>query len=74
MIRILEKPLHSTTRDDARWEAVAARDVSLDGHFYYSVETTGVYCRPSCGARLAKRENVRFHDTRADAERAGYRP
>jgi AraC family transcriptional regulator of adaptative response/methylated-DNA-[protein]-cysteine methyltransferase len=74
MIRILEKPLHSTSRDDARWEAVAARDTSFDGHFYYSVGTTGVYCRPSCGARLAKRENVRFHDTRADAERAGYRP
>jgi methylphosphotriester-DNA--protein-cysteine methyltransferase len=49
---------------------VIARDGSFDGQFYYSVETTGVYCRPSCAARLAKRSNVRFHDTRADAERA----
>ena len=53
---------------------MVARDASFDGQFYYSVATTGVYCRPSCAARLAKRSNVRFHDTRADAERAGFRP
>jgi AraC family transcriptional regulator of adaptative response/methylated-DNA-[protein]-cysteine methyltransferase len=74
MIRTLEKSLPISPRDDARWDAVAARDASFDGQFYYSVETTGVYCRPSCAARLAKRSNVRFHDTREDAERAGYRP
>jgi AraC family transcriptional regulator, regulatory protein of adaptative response / methylated-DNA-[protein]-cysteine methyltransferase len=74
MARTLEKPRPTSPRDDARWAAVAARDASFDGQFYYSVETTGVYCRPSCAARLAKRSNVRFHDTRADAERAGFRP
>jgi AraC family transcriptional regulator, regulatory protein of adaptative response / methylated-DNA-[protein]-cysteine methyltransferase len=74
MARTLEKPRSTSPRDDARWAAVAARDASFDGQFYYSVETTGVYCRPSCAARLAKRSNVRFHDTRADAERAGFRP
>ncbi len=61
-------------REDPRWDAVAARDRSFDGKFYYSVKTTGVYCRPSCAARLAKPENVRFHATREDAERAGFRP
>lgn len=60
--------------DDDRWAAVLRRDESADGTFYYSVRTTGVYCRPSCGARLARRENVRFHATPADAERAGFRP
>ena len=44
-----------------------------DGKAVYSVVTTGVYCRPSCAAR-PKPENVRFHDTVADAERAGFRP
>jgi AraC family transcriptional regulator, regulatory protein of adaptative response / methylated-DNA-[protein]-cysteine methyltransferase len=72
MTRTLEKS--SSPREEARWKAVIARDGSFDGQFYYSVETTGVYCRPSCAARLAKRSNVRFHDTRADAERAGFRP
>ena len=50
------------------------RERGADGKFYYSVATTGVYCRPSCAARLALRKNVRFHDTREDAERAGFRP
>ncbi|HJR60640.1 MAG TPA: bifunctional DNA-binding transcriptional regulator/O6-methylguanine-DNA methyltransferase Ada [Vicinamibacterales bacterium] len=59
--------------DDPRWTAVAARDRRADGTFFYSVKTTGVYCRPSCGARLAKRENVGFHRTAAEAERAGFR-
>jgi AraC family transcriptional regulator of adaptative response/methylated-DNA-[protein]-cysteine methyltransferase len=57
----------------ARWQAVVARDASFDDRFFYAVETTGVYCRPSCGARLPKRENVRFFATRAQAERAGFR-
>lgn len=62
------------TLDDPRWPAIVARDANADGTFYYSVATTGVYCRPSCAARLARPENVRFHTTREDAERAGFRP
>lgn len=60
--------------DDPRWAAVVARDSAADGQFVYSVASTGVYCRPGCGARLARPENVRFHATPADAERAGFRP
>ena len=60
-------------REDARWAAVAAREKACDGMFYYSVATTGVYCRPSCPARLANRYNVRFHDTLAAARAAGFR-
>ena len=60
--------------DAERWAAVAGRDRRANGIFYYSVRTTGVYCRPACAARLARRENVRFHATCGDAERAGFRP
>ncbi|EJN08203.1 bifunctional DNA-binding transcriptional regulator/O6-methylguanine-DNA methyltransferase Ada [Herbaspirillum sp. YR522] len=60
--------------DQARWRAVQARDGAADDHFWYSVRTTGVYCRPSCAARPALRENVAFHATRAHAEAAGFRP
>ena len=67
-------PQSSTpTLDDARWAAVIARDAAFDGRFFYSVETTGIYCRPSCPARRPKRVHVRFHDTAADAEQAGFR-
>lgn len=62
------------TLDDPRWPAIVARDASADGTFFYSVATTGVYCRPSCAARLARPENVSFHKNREDAEHAGFRP
>jgi AraC family transcriptional regulator, regulatory protein of adaptative response / methylated-DNA-[protein]-cysteine methyltransferase len=60
--------------DDPRWTAVVKRDRNADGSFFYSVRTTGVYCRPSCAARLANPRNVRFHRSPADAEGAGFRP
>ena len=63
----------SATRD-ARWQAVIARDRNFDGQFYYAVRTTGVYCRPSCAARLAKPQNVSFYKTPKEAEHAGFRP
>lgn len=62
------------TEQDPRWRAVVARDPAADGKFFYSVKSSGVYCFPSCHARLARPENVRFHLTREDAERAGFRP
>ncbi len=62
------------TESDPRWALVVGRDRAADGSFYYSVRTTGVYCRPSCGSRRANPRNVRFHSTRAEAERAGFRP
>jgi AraC family transcriptional regulator of adaptative response/methylated-DNA-[protein]-cysteine methyltransferase len=66
--------LKPNTEQDSRWLAIRTRDVRADGTFYYSVKTTGVYCRPSCGSRPARPENIAFHATRADAERAGFRP
>src|SRR5262249_56194317 len=60
--------------DDERWQAVQRRNRAADDGFYYSVETTGIYCRPSCASRRAKREHVRFHVSPAAAERAGFRP
>lgn len=70
MVTTIEK----FTDEKDRWDAVVNHTAEADGHFYYSVKTTGVYCRPSCAARLALRENVDFHLTRDDAEGAGFRP
>jgi AraC family transcriptional regulator, regulatory protein of adaptative response / methylated-DNA-[protein]-cysteine methyltransferase len=64
----------NTSLSDIRWAAVIARDKNADGEFFYSVRTTGVYCRPSCPSRAAKRENVTFYKTVAAAEAAGFRP
>jgi AraC family transcriptional regulator of adaptative response/methylated-DNA-[protein]-cysteine methyltransferase len=59
--------------DAERWNAVCTRDPRADGLFYYSVKTTGVYCRPTCGSRLPRRENVAFHLTADEAEARGFR-
>lgn len=62
------------TEQDVRWASILARATQADGQFYYSVRTTGVYCRPSCAARTPRPENVQFHLTREAAEQAGFRP
>jgi AraC family transcriptional regulator of adaptative response/methylated-DNA-[protein]-cysteine methyltransferase len=59
--------------NDPRWTRLVTRDASADGSFVYSVATTGVYCRPSCGARTPKPCNVAFHFDPAAAEAAGFR-
>jgi AraC family transcriptional regulator of adaptative response/methylated-DNA-[protein]-cysteine methyltransferase len=74
MTSIKPRPPGMAAEQDPRWQAVMARDASADGAFYYSVKTTGVYCRPSCAARLPRPENVAFHATREAAEQAGFRP
>jgi len=66
--------LAAATERDPRWASVVARSRAADGTFFFSVKTTGVYCRPSCPARPARPENVRFHPTRRDAEDVGFRP
>ena len=60
--------------DEARWDAVKARDAAADGAFVYGVRTTGVFCRPSCPSRAARRANVRFYPDAAAARAAGFRP
>ncbi|MBV7454908.1 bifunctional DNA-binding transcriptional regulator/O6-methylguanine-DNA methyltransferase Ada [Acidovorax sp. sif1233] len=64
----------AATQADPRWAAVVARSAAADGSFWYSVQTTGVYCRPSCAARTPRPENVRFHASCDEAEAAGFRP
>jgi AraC family transcriptional regulator of adaptative response/methylated-DNA-[protein]-cysteine methyltransferase len=64
---------HDEAMEQQYWSAVVKRDRTFDGRFFYGVVTTGVYCRPSCGARIPLRENVRFYDSPAAAERAGLR-
>ncbi|MFI2640953.1 bifunctional transcriptional activator/DNA repair enzyme AdaA [Streptomyces sp. NPDC018610] len=59
--------------EDSRYEAVRSRDGRFDGEFFFAVETTGIYCRPSCPAVTPKRPNVRYFATAAAAQGAGFR-
>ena len=63
----------TSASESRRWQAVQRREAAADGTFVYAVKTTGVYCRPTCAARLARRKNVEFFATPADAEREGFR-
>lgn len=59
---------------DICWQAVQESDAHYDGLFVVAVKTTGIYCRPSCPARLPKRENVLFFPQPDSAEAQGFRP
>jgi len=58
---------------DRCYRAVASRDARFDGRFVTAVNTTGIYCRPSCPAQTPRRENVRFYPCAAAAVAAGFR-
>jgi len=51
-----------------------SRDARFDGKFFIAVTSTGIYCRPICPSRFAKRSHVRFFGSTAAAEAAGFRP
>lgn len=58
---------------DHCYRAVQSRDSRFDGWFVTAVQTTGIYCRPSCPVRLPLARNVRFYPSSAAAQRAGFR-
>jgi AraC family transcriptional regulator of adaptative response/methylated-DNA-[protein]-cysteine methyltransferase len=68
------KPTTPSVADDPRFARVVARDKTADGHFWYSVLTTGVYCRPSCPSRTTNAKNVQLHETLESARATGCRP
>ncbi len=58
---------------DWQWHAVEETNREFDGVFYFGVSTTGIFCRPSCSSKTAKRQNVSFFLSPSEAENAGYR-
>jgi AraC family transcriptional regulator of adaptative response/methylated-DNA-[protein]-cysteine methyltransferase len=66
-------PTAERLSEEEMLQAVRGRDRAYDGRFVYGVRTTGVYCRPSCASRPARRENLSFHSTPQDARAAGLR-
>jgi AraC family transcriptional regulator of adaptative response/methylated-DNA-[protein]-cysteine methyltransferase len=69
-----QKRNQAVVANDPRWARIVARDRTADGHLWYSVLTTGVYCRPSCPSRSANPKNVQLHDTVEEARATGFRP
>lgn len=60
--------------DEARWNAVLARDAAPScGPFLYAVTTQGVFCKPGCPSRPPLRRNTRFFTDAPAAEAEGFR-
>lgn len=56
------------------WQAIVSNDASYDGHFYYAVRTTKIFCRPSCKSRPPKLHNIDLFQSAEQALANGYRP
>jgi AraC family transcriptional regulator of adaptative response/methylated-DNA-[protein]-cysteine methyltransferase len=67
------EPAAAVPDSDEAWRAVEQRDSRFDGRFVYAVQSTRIYCRPSCPSRRPARVRVAFYPAAAAAEKAGYR-
>lgn len=59
--------------NDLFWNAIKNRDARFNGAFVFGVKTTGIFCKPSCSARPAKRENIIYFERVNTAEKHGFR-
>jgi AraC family transcriptional regulator of adaptative response / DNA-3-methyladenine glycosylase II len=59
---------------DVCYRALSSRDPRFDGRLFVAITSTGIYCRPICPARTAKRENCHFFASAAAAQSSGFRP
>jgi AraC family transcriptional regulator of adaptative response/methylated-DNA-[protein]-cysteine methyltransferase len=56
------------------YTALINRNSKYEGIFVVGVQTTGIFCRPTCPARKPKIENVEFFSSSKQALDSGYRP
>ncbi|MDN7243145.1 bifunctional transcriptional activator/DNA repair enzyme AdaA [Planococcus sp. N028] len=56
------------------WQAITENDPAFDDQFFYGVQTTGIFCRPSCKSRVPSKENVHIFKNAFLAIEQGYRP
>ena len=66
--------MNTQSQSDVFYSALSRRDSAFEGIFVVGVKTTGVFCRPTCSARMPKRENVEFFRSAQEALAQGYRP
>ena len=50
------------------------KDATWDGKFFFGVKTTGIFCRPSCPAPVAKEKNVVYFENLYAALEHGFTP
>ncbi|MFD1953250.1 bifunctional transcriptional activator/DNA repair enzyme AdaA [Paenibacillus thailandensis] len=60
--------------NDELWLAIVENNEAYNGKFFYGVETTGIFCRPSCVSRQPNRSHVKVFVSPGEALEAGFRP
>jgi AraC family transcriptional regulator of adaptative response/methylated-DNA-[protein]-cysteine methyltransferase len=73
MSAVMKQQIDMWPDQEEFWQAVLTKDARRDGQFVFAVSSTGIYCRPSCGSRRPRRENVSFFQSPESAEQAGFR-
>ena len=66
------QPLPAKPDEEELWQAVLHRD-RASGRFVYAVQSTRIYCKPSCPSRRPNRSQVIFFESGEAAQRAGFR-
>lgn len=56
------------------WKAIRENDKAFDRLFLYGVQTTKIFCRPSCRSRVPNKKNVRIFTDAKHALAEGFRP
>lgn len=56
------------------YRALVERDPKYEGTFFYAVESTGTFCRPTCPSRKPRIENCYFFKTKDEAFQSNFRP
>ncbi len=59
---------------DEMYAILGTRDTSYNAIFITAVQTTGIFCLPSCRARTPLAKNVRFYQSTSEAIQNGFRP
>lgn len=70
---LLSFPVQTLPPAAEMYRALVERDTSYEGVFLAAIKTTGIFCRPGCGAKRPNRENVEYFASAVEAERRGYR-
>lgn len=65
---------HVEMMTDERWQAIIHNDATYNQKFFYAVETTKIFCKPSCKSRVPKKQNVRIFRTAEQALNENFRP
>ncbi|MBT2640052.1 bifunctional transcriptional activator/DNA repair enzyme AdaA [Bacillus sp. ISL-39] len=59
---------------DIKWLAIINNDPAYNNQFFYTVKSTGIFCKPSCKSRVPKKRKCSHFSKCRTGSRANFRP